>query len=262
MPVFRPTTSAFTTVESHGKPVTVLRKEEFEKFNPNILGLGDIRQRGVAYDALSAVFDLAGFTHFCTQIEPHLAVPRYLSEFLSWLMEQLRRETVMDDLDTGVRLWHPLPFFVKFMGDGLLLLWDTDSMDQITARNVVVSLREICGLYATTFFPTINRRVVDPPSQLRCGLARGTVFSVGNGEDFVGSCINMASRLQKLPGLGFAFNIRGIDVNDPDADSFFRTEVLIKRVSIRGIGDNELIGCLAADFDTLAPNDKGFYRNP
>lgn len=269
MPIFKPATPAFTTAQSHGKTVRVLKKDEFEKFNPNILGLGDIRQRSVSYDALAVVFDLAGFTRFCTQIEPHLAVPRYLSEFLSWLMEQLRTETAMEELDTGVRLWHPLPFFVKFMGDGLLLIWDTGAMDQdaspmdqITIRNVVVSLQEICVRYNTAFFPTINKRVVDAPPQLRCGLARGTVFSVGNGEDFVGSCINMAARLEKLPGLRFAFNIRGIDVIDPNADPFFRDQVVVKRVRIRGIGDNELIGCLVADFDSLAASDKSFYREP
>ena len=38
--------------------------------------------------------------------------------------------------------------------------------------------------------------VSEPPPVLRCGLARGTVFSVGNRSDFVGSCINMAARLQ------------------------------------------------------------------
>ena len=52
-----------------------------------------IRKLSKPTDAVAAVFDLAGFTNFCHQIDPHLSVPHYLNEFLTWLMKQLREET-------------------------------------------------------------------------------------------------------------------------------------------------------------------------
>jgi hypothetical protein len=103
--------------------------------------------------------------------------------------------------------------------------------------------------------------VTEPPPVLRCGLARGTVFSVGNRNDFVGSCINMASRLQKLPGITFAFNRRGIKTDDADAADFFRHEIVVKRTSVRGIGDKELVCIPAFEFEAMPAEDRARYED-
>jgi hypothetical protein len=161
----------------------------------------------------------------------------------------------------GVTLWNPLPFFVKFMGDGLLVLWDASTMGASGRRNVIVSGMQICQEYANDFVPTVRSKVVDPPLILRCGLARGTVYSVGDGNDYVGSCINMAARLQKLPGVTFGFNRRGIDLEDPARNDFFKNEIVVKQVSIRGIGENELIALLKTEFEVLKSEDKRIFRD-
>src|SRR4029077_11901818 len=70
------------------------------------------------------------------------------------------------------------------------------------------SLKRLSG----NFLSKLRSTMVDPPPVLRCGIARGTVFCVGDGEDYVGSCINMAARLQRLQGISFAFNRRGFDL--------------------------------------------------
>ena len=108
---------------------------------------------------------------------------------------------------------------VKFMGDGLLVLWDVSRPDENARRNIIITGREICLRYARDFYPQLGSKVSDPPKILRCGLARGTVYSVGNGNDFVGSCINMAARIQKLPGTTFAFNRRGVVIDEPTYDT-------------------------------------------
>jgi len=213
-------------------------------------------------DAVAAVFDLAGFTNFCRQIEPHLSVPYYLNAFLTWLMSQLREEMLQAELKGGMRLWCPLPFFVKFLGDGLLVLWNSEEMNDAARRNVVVEMVRICEKYATDFLPKVRGKIVEPPPKLRCGLARGTVFSVGEGEDYVGSCINMAARVQELPGISFCFNRRGFEIEASDAVKFFREGIVVKQVSIRGIGEHELVCLLRSEAESLAPKDRKIYKDP
>ena len=96
---------------------------------------------------------------------------------------------------------------------------------------------------------------------LRCGLARGTVFSVGNRSDFVGSCINMAARLQKLPGVTFAFNRRGINIDDTEAADFFRNEIVVKRTAVRGIGEKELVCIPKFEFAGMSVEDCAHYHD-
>ncbi len=135
-------------------------------------------------------------------------------------------------------------------------------MNEVSRRNVLVSLHDVCNRYRNSFLPQIRKKVVEPPTHLRCGIARGTVFSVGNGEDFVGSCINMAARIQKLPGTRFAFNRRGFDLESATMAKFFKEQVIVRLVSIRGIGENELIGIRKSEFDSMPPEDKKSYREP
>src|SRR6185503_19067907 len=105
-----------------------------ERFDSSLLGLGDLDEASAATDAIAAVFDLEGFTNFCKQIEPQLSVPLFLSEFLSWLMEDVKNEMVNEVAPEGFSVFSPLPFFVKFMGDGILFLWDSSDMSEANRR--------------------------------------------------------------------------------------------------------------------------------
>ncbi len=260
MPMFKPSPADFETVEIEGTPHRLLRKQALDKFNPDLLGLGDIATESISTDAVAAVFDLEGFTNFCGQIEPHLSVPIFLSRFLSWIMQELRAQTISKSHDRGATLYSPLPFFVKFMGDGLLVLWSASEMADPTRRMVLITAKGICEKYKSAFLNEIAKKVVEPPPILRCGVARGTVYSVGNGNDYVGSCINMAARIQKLPGTTFAVNIRGF-VLDETTDKYYEDHFVIKKVKIRGIGNNELIAILRTDVDAMSAVDKAKLKD-
>ena len=251
----------FTRVEIDGIKRRLVTREAYDRFNPSLLGLGSLSSEAVSTDSVAAMFDLEGFTTFCKQIEPHLSVPVFLNAFLEWLMEQIKSEMKYQEFPEGVALWGPLPFFIKFMGDGLLVLWDVSRSDDNARRNIIVTAREICLRYSQEFFPHIEAIVSEPPPVLRCGLARGTVFSVGNRSDFVGSCINMAARLQKLPGATFAFNRRGINIDDPEAASFFRDEIVVKRTAVRGIGEKELVCIPKFEFSNMSEADRATYHD-
>ena len=231
---------------------------DFAKFNPSVLGLGDIGQEGKYRQALSASFDLEGFTEFCNQIDPHLVLPEFLKSFLQWLFCQIADEFARHKDKTLVYVWCPLPFFSKFMGDGVLFLWDTSSMEQIELGNLVFFLHSICENYLMGFLPKVKKQVSKAPRRLRCGIARGQVVSVGDGRDFVGACINVSSRIQKLAHFSFAFSKRGFALDkcfNPDVAEWYE---LIK-TQIRGVGDEELVYVLREEFETLSAEERKKY---
>jgi len=248
-------------VKGEEKRVWLLDNEKFDSFNPDVLGLGDISLRSTQVEAIAAVFDLSGFTNFCSRIDPHLTVPEYLSRFLDWLFKEIKKEFVAESYEEGKKLWADLPFLAKFLGDGVLFLWDTENMSGTGICNVVTSLRIICRDYKNKFYREIKKAVVEPPNILRCGIARGRVFSVGNGEDYVGPCINLASRLQKLSLLTFCVSRRGFDFEKDIAKDEFPIYVL-KSVSLPGIGENELVWVLKEEFDDLPDEEKALFRKP
>ena len=189
-----------------------LSKKDFASFNPQVLGLGDISRDGEYVQALAAVFDLEGFTSFSNQVDSHLVIPEFLQRFLDWLFAELAENFREGETQRTVTVWGNLPFFAKFLGDGILFLWDTgEIMYQADISNIVFILHEINCAYATDFLPDIKKHVSKPPPKLRGGVARGQVISVGDGNDYVGSCINIAARLQKLGQLSFAISRRGFD---------------------------------------------------
>lgn len=224
-------------------------------FSPALLGLGDISTEGERHDALAAIFDLQGFTQFCSQLDPHLVVPEYLSKFLAWLFDSLRKEATEKEIEGKTVLWGKLPFFHKFMGDGVLFLWDVNDLYKTDIGNIVVNLLNVCKSYDDEFYPAVVKHFSQPPTKLRCGIARGQVIAIGNGEDFVGPCINMAARLQKLGSLTFAISRRGFDpveyLNEEWHDTF-----IVKKTSIRGISKAELVCVVKEQFRKLPQGEK------
>lgn len=252
--------TGLTKIKDGTKTITIVKKEIFDSFNQDILGLGTIETKSNQVNALSVMFDLEGFTNFCKQIDPQLAVPEYLSEFLNWIFEEIRKELVEKSFEQGYKTWSDLPFLCKYMGDGILFLWDTEKMSDVKIQNVVVSMYEVCKKYQTKFLPEISKKIISPPTKLRCGIARGTIYSVGNGNDFVGPCINMSARLQKLNSLTFCFSRRGIDPTKM-AESY-KSNFIIKKVDIRGIGETELVCLSKKEFAVLNEIDKSKFIDP
>lgn len=247
--------------EPTGIRLLTLTSEQFDTFNPDVLGLGDISSRSTQVEALAAIFDLSGFTNFCGQVDPHLAVPEYLSRFLDWLFGEIKEGLLKESDEEEKVLWAGLPFLAKFLGDGVLFLWDTRNMGGAEICNVVTSLWEICGNYVQEFYPMIRKVVSQPPRVLRCGIARGIVLSVGNGEDYVGPCINIAARLQKLSLLTFCVSRRGFDIemHMPEETA---AKYVLKAVSLRGIGEEELVWIRREEFDFLPDEEKALFKNP
>ena len=239
-----------------------ITSEEFNSFNSTALGIGNVSQSGKYVQALAAVYDLQGFTQFCNQIDSHLVIPEFLQRFVDWLFLTLAESAKEGEKNLKVTLWAPLPFFAKFLGDGVLLLWDTEMLgdDKIALQNVIKRLYGAGAAYRDKFVPRIRKHVTNPPPVLRCGIARGQIIPIGDGYDYVGSCINVASRIQKLSDLSFAISRRGLDVTDSH-DPFLKG-LLLKRVALRGIGKDELIYVVPEEFIALHAKEKKQFCAP
>lgn len=235
---------------------------KFKEFNPKVLGLGNIGADSVRVDAIVAIFDLSGFTHFCNQRDPQLAMPKFLNKFLEWLFSEIRNSMIPREYKKrkrGKLLWTTLPFFAKFSGDGVILLWESKNMSEINKCNLLILLHSICEKYRKNFLPEIKIDVVAPPKALRCGIAIGMVCSVGRREDdYVGPCINYAKRLVDLSSIEFSFSRSGFELEEGMKDRV-REKLVIKSVELKGIGE-DLVVVFQEDLDKLHGKERALYK--
>ncbi|MGD9200320.1 MAG: hypothetical protein PVI26_02050 [Chitinispirillia bacterium] len=255
------------------KGIQVLIDEDVGNFNSHLLNIGDLKAPSQSIEVLSVVFDLEGFTNFIKQVDPQLTIPYFISDFFNWLFQSIIESLI--DQDQNNTLWAELPFFSKFLGDGVLFLWkidlhkifslnkfiDSDRLHEHLHRflcNIIASLYNFSNRYPD-FLKKSKSKFVDPPSRLRCGIARGSVYPIGYGKDYIGPCINIASRLQNFHNLSFVFSARGIDPNG--FNIAFEQIFIQKLISIRGIGKGELVYIVKEEFNKLSGEEKTHFRD-
>lgn len=234
--------------------------KQLENFNPKILELGDIKTKSNQVPAIVAIYDLSGFTNFCNQRDPQLCVPEFLSDFLEWLFKDIKREFSKRKENNGRIYWTDLPFFAKFMGDGVLFLWDAAGMQDVFMCNILISLRSIGINYAMEFVEKVKDRYKAVPEEMRCAVTCGAVYSVGNGKDYVGPCINLASRLLKYSNINFSFSRTGFNF-EIGMVKVTRKNYIVKSAAIRGMGEKELVGIHAEDFENLGDKARKLYSD-
>ena len=256
----QPNDSWFSPENRQPNDARLLDNNTIKKFNPSMLELGDLCAPCQEKEAVTAVFDLTGFTAFCNQVDSYLAIPRFLNDFLEWFFSNIRYRITEKNFGDRSQLWTGLPVMVKFLGDGLMLLWDARKMSEEQICRLVGTLYMVCHAYRTEFYPHISLAVNKPPSVLRCGVARGKVFSIGNYKEYVGHCINSASRLSHLGFLSFCFTHRGFQVREHMPEEY-RQIFVPKYVSIRGVGENEMVWIVKDEYDRLPVKNREVFRS-
>jgi len=222
----------------------------------DLLGLGDLSTTPVQIDSIAAVFDLRGFTSFCNKAGSGRQVANFIARFLSWFQSEMCEQLIDEVTERGIALYARLPMFMKSMGDGVLVLWDAGQMGTIDMRNVLACMDEIRLAYASKFLPRLGLEIEGVPTVLRCGVARGICYTLGNGSDFIGDCINKAARLQSLQGITFAFDAQGFILNEPGAARFFSSELSMTLREVRGFSSRVQVGVLTKEYDELSQDDR------
>jgi len=236
-----------------------VRKSIFDSFGAGIIGLADINKQKKTFEGLAVILDLEGFTAFCDQTDPHHEVPQFLGRFIQWLFRRIKQELLDGKDGDEVVLSSHLPMFGKFLGDGVLLLWDVSEVSSEGRKNIVRAFDVIVNDYLRDFLRNNRKDFTRPPSMLRCGIAQGQVTSIANGNDYVGMCINIASRLQKLRDAAFSFGFRKKGLEKEEGDDWYDHFTLIK-IPIRGISQPELVYVFRIEFNALTQKEQRELR--
>lgn len=238
----------------------LLDTEIVNQFEPSLLDLGDFKAPCEEMEAVVAVFDLTGFTKFCNQVDAYLGIPRFLNDFLEWFFRSIREGLTEEEYGSRCKIWAEFPVLVKFMGDGLMLIWESQRMTEGQICRLAATFYDICYAYRHDFYPRISMAVNKPPRVLRCGVARGKVFNIGDGRDYVGHCINNASRLCHIRPLTFCFPHRGFQVREHMPVEYYRL-FSPKYVSVRGVGENELVWVVKREYEMMADKERNMFRD-
>lgn len=190
-------------------------------------------------NGLAVIFDLQGFSKFVNQPDVHDFVPRYLNTVIASV------ETCIFGGDAywlkAPESYQPmfmLPVHRKFMGDGMLYLW---SLGDAPAAKVPGFATLLCNRLwdLKAGFKRINQAcaeipVTNFPSRIRFGVARGGISELTCGDDrdkeYIGVCINLASRLQHYcPDIGFIASAR-LDLRDEVLERHGYQRVIAKKI--------------------------------
>ena len=155
--------------------------------------------------AMVMIYDIKGFSAFFNQPDVHEYVPRFLNNISNVIATVIYGGK--DYWTTTPNTLQPIqaPSHEKFLGDGGLYIWlspNAKGFSTVFVTNLCNNLWNI-----QKFFGNIRKKcaetipVYELPQGIRFGLARGTVYELTNRKtrerEYIGFCINLASRLQK-----------------------------------------------------------------
>ncbi len=208
--------------------------------------LGFKREASPPKDGIALICDLKGFSAFLNQPDVQHYVPAFLNHvfealsiiFFGGEAYWLKTKPTLRGL--------PAPVHEKFLGDGALYIWSlpTPKLDEL-ARLMCNSLWNLQEWFEKRVLARCHEDVpvISLPKQIRFGLARGTVYELQKSEtgekEYIGFCINLASRLQKYcPELAFIASAR-IGLRDEYLKKNFYTKVVA--TSLRGFPEEIVI---------------------
>lgn len=185
-------------------------------------------------NGVALLYDLEGFSRFFNQPDVQDYVPTFLNHV---------NAAVGTCLFGGNAFWlnspkeytalTRTPIHEKFLGDGALYVWLAETDAPLTVSFVRALCNRLWNL-KNRFEVVVKKSldevpVADVPSKIRFGLARGTIYELISEEserkEYIGFCINLASRLQKYcPELGFIASARmGLTEADLSKSGYIRT---------------------------------------
>ena len=178
------------------------------------------QQASPATQALVLTFDLEGFSRFFSQPDVHHYVPRFLNRVFDAVSIIIfgGKDYWTDDKSETKPFLEPV--HQKFLGDGALYIWTFKKGIMEYMKNetdIAFFINRIWNLKSN--FKNIKKAclddvpVVDLPQRIRFGVTAGSVYKLtysnSSHTEYIGYCINLASRLQSYcRELGFIASAR------------------------------------------------------
>ncbi|MDB5285621.1 MAG: hypothetical protein JWR05_570 [Mucilaginibacter sp.] len=209
---------------------------------------------------LALIFDISGFTNFFNKPDLQSYITKYINQII---------ECVEITIYGGVDYWtaepedleslNLKPSLRKFLGDGMLYIWE-DSENKISKDFKLDLLNRLWNLQ--TFFEKVNEKLYDDipigdlPKTIKFGIAQGTIYRLleaDGSQDFIGPCINLASRLVKYcPEINFICSAR-LDLEKKGLEEQGYFKVIAKELKSF---ENEIVIIDKDDYTKLAEEDK------
>jgi len=222
-----------------------------------ITPLGEARSGLV--EIVVALLDLEGFTNFfnSTSVTRYTYVPAFINAFLSWLNHCFRESCF------------PMPKYSKFLGDGVLLIWETEK--QPLLRGVLKAefmdfcwsvVRDQKESYEKEFLPELLRTIrpiqnCEYPKHLRLSLSLGDAkkYVRGKSIEYISECINVASRIVKYnPELYFIAHSNLVTNEELCGKKYVHKQL----TQVKGIDRPIYVYIDKDDFDGLTHKRRGF----
>lgn len=218
------------------------RDNDFGKFDERV---------GNHIETLALVLDVAEFTKFFNKPDVYGFIPRLLNSINQIVTENLNAEE-FHGTEPYFYFRGRKPFHVKFLGDGVLVLWrNPDEESELAALLSSLALtREKFEELRINMRPFIS----DPPPTVRFGVASGfcyPIFQKGHvgdhgisSSEYVGFPLNLASRLQGYcKRLGLLASGR-LNISDEKLGALGFVRVVARK--LRGMPSDETV---IADFE-------------
>jgi class 3 adenylate cyclase len=213
---------------------------------------------------IALVYDLEGFSRFVNYPDVGRFIPRYLNHV---------SEAIQDIVHAGhwsKNKYHPLPTPVheKFLGDGALYVWTATERKPFPPNFITILCNRLRELRSN--FDDIVQEASDAvpitevPRHIRFGLARGDVYELQRydvgarrqGKEYVGMCINLASRLQNYcPAARLIVSAR-VGMGELIREKHSYVKVIAKR--IKGFSPEYVI-LDRAEYEGMAPSVRTKY---
>ncbi len=222
------------------------------------------KERNDLIKIIVVIFDLESFTRFfdTAGVNKNIVVSSYVNSFLSWVHYRL-------ELEIKSRRLPERPKLSKFLGDGILYVWEVEQQRMKPLR--ALDLMNFCwnltagkDCYEKEFLPQFIRKLghswhCEYPKHLRASMALGHAVKYvkqRGSVDYVSECINIASRLTKInPELYF---VAHSDVY-LGAEAFHHEYEKKKVPNIRGLDGPVVVYVDTDDFDALS--DKSMFQD-
>lgn len=168
--------------------------------------------------AIALIYDLGGFSKFFNQPDVQDYVPRFINHVSKVMSIIFYGGECFWTTEEGKLASLQSPIHEKFLGDGALYLWTPLRGAKAFSDEFVIYLCNRLWNLKNNFNRVLENctndvPVLELPDRIRFGLTRGTVYELSHkgstNKEYIGFCINLASRLQKYcPELGFIASAR------------------------------------------------------
>jgi len=161
---------------------------------------------GIPCEVLAAIIDLRGFSAFCEQ-------PQIESPYTCGLMYAFYQSVEQ-------RFFKFRPDLIKYLGDGVLVLWETTYEDRAAALNICLNgMQDLHGKWdEVRKSPQFSHGA---PEEVAIGISFGLASQIPGADDYIGRPINVASRLCSVCGghdILIDKSVPDIDPNIPKDD--------------------------------------------